>query len=240
MAQLRLALLNAAQSDDGIAGTSRNFRRELSADLTEYVVCRDQLPPPDEIDLSTEYDGVVVSGSAASAYWDDPWIESACEWVRSADDQDLPILGVCFGHQLLAQAFGGTVEPMGEFEIGYRQITLTDGDCPVLDGIEERFTVFISHGDTVSELPEGATLTASNEYGVHGFQRNHAFGVQFHPEYDMETAERVTRGKEFLGEERIESVVSGITQENYEAAYEVKRLFDNFTDYVRSVRSIPI
>lgn len=239
MARLRLALLNAAQGDDGIAGTSRNFRRELDADLTEYVVSRDQLPPTDEIDLSTEFDGVVVTGSAASAYWDEPWIEAACEWVRAVDDQRLPILGVCFGHQLLAQALGGTVESMDEFEIGYREITREDDDCPLFDGIEERFTVFISHGDSVSELPEGATLTAKNEYGVHGFQRDHAFGVQFHPEYDMETAEQVTHGKEFLGEERIESVVSRITEENYEAACEVKRLFDNFTDYVRSVRSIP-
>jgi GMP synthase (glutamine-hydrolysing) len=230
MTRLRLALLNSAEGDEGITATNRNFRRELDADLAEFVVSQGQLP------LDFEYDGVVVTGSAASAYWNEEWILAACEWVREAHEQGLPILGVCFGHQLLAAALGGTVEDMDGYEIGYRDVE--HGDSPLFEGIDEQFTVFTTHGDAVTELPDGADLLAENDYGIHSFQVGHAFGVQFHPEYDMPTATRVTQSKDFLGEERIENVLSGITDENYAAACESKQLFQNFTDYVREVRQI--
>jgi GMP synthase (glutamine-hydrolysing) len=230
MTRLRLALLNSAEGDEGITATNRNFRRELDADLAEFVVSQGQFPP------DFEYDGVVVTGSAASAYWDDEWIREAGEWVREAHDRGLPILGVCFGHQLLAAALGGTVEDMDGYEIGYRDVE--HDDSPLFEGIGEQFTVFTTHGDAVTELPEEADLIAENDYGIHGFRVGHAFGVQFHPEYDIPTATRVTQNKEFLGEERIERVLSGITDENYATACEAKQLFQNFTDYVREVRQV--
>ncbi|WP_248908844.1 type 1 glutamine amidotransferase [Halocatena marina] len=229
MTRLRLALLNASQSEEGIHTTNRNFRRELDADLAEFVLSRDQLPP------DFDFDGVVVTGSAASAYWDEPWIRAATEWVREADDRGLPILGVCFGHQLLAAALGGSVEAMDGYEIGYREIERSDS--PLFEGIDDRFTAFTTHGDAVTELPEDATIIAENDYGIHGFRAGHAFGVQFHPEYDMATATAVTQRKDFLEDERIESVLEGITDENYAAACKSKQLFQNFTDYTRAVRA---
>jgi GMP synthase (glutamine-hydrolysing) len=61
--------------------------------------------------------------------------------------------------------------------------------------------------------------------------------VQFHPEYDQSSAETVTRGKD-LPDERIQAVLDGIDDENYAAACRTKRLFDNFTDYVRERRAV--
>jgi GMP synthase (glutamine-hydrolysing) len=236
MRQLRLALLNAAYADES---TRRNFRRELDADLVEFDATSGDLPPAwsDGADGRAEatrprFDGVVVTGSAASAYWDEGWIHDAREWVRGAHERDLPVLGVCFGHQLLATALGGTVEELPEYEIGYRSVRRT-GDSPLLAGLDEEFTVFTTHGDGVVSLPDGAEVFAENDYGLHGFRVGNAFGVQFHPEYDVETAESVTRTKEFLGEERVAEVVAGITDENYAEACEAKRLFENFTDYAR-------
>lgn len=228
MTQLRLALLNASTADAAIPSTNRNFRRELDADLAEFRVPSGQLP------ASFDFDGVVVTGSAASAYWDEQWIHDARTWIQEAHERGLPILGVCFGHQLLASALGGTVAEMDEFEIGYREVS--HGNSPLFSGIEDRFTVFTTHGDRVVELPEGGERIAENEYGIHGFRVGHAFGVQFHPEYDMETAAAVTRRKEFLGEERIESVLAGITDEQYAKACEAKQLFDNFTEYTAEHR----
>ncbi|WP_330630590.1 type 1 glutamine amidotransferase [Halocatena halophila] len=224
MAQLRLALLNASITAAAIESTARNFRRELDATLTEFVVSDGQLPE------TFDFDGVVISGSAASAYWDEPWIEQTREWIKTAHDRGLPILGVCFGHQLLASALGGTVESMDEFEIGYHEVKHTDSE--LFEGIDERFTVFVTHGDRVSELPPGATLIAENEYGVHGFRLGDAFGVQFHPEYDTESATAVTKRKEFLGEETIQAVLDDITPENYDRACETKQLFETFTTLV--------
>ncbi|UPM42002.1 type 1 glutamine amidotransferase [Halocatena salina] len=231
MVQLRFALLNASTTEAAIPSTNRNFRRELDADLTEFLVSRGQLPD------SFEFDGVIVTGSAASAYWEEDWIEDTREWIQGAHERGLPILGVCFGHQLLASALGGTVAEMDEFEIGYREVS--HEDSPLFSGIDDRFTVFITHGDRVIELPDGGERIAENEYGVHGFRVGHAFGVQFHPEYDMETAAAVTRRKEFLGEDRIESVLAGITDEQYAEACQAKQLFDNFTEYAAQIHRTP-
>ncbi|ADQ65676.1 GMP synthase [Halogeometricum borinquense DSM 11551] len=223
---LRFALLDASHGD---SNTRRNFRRELDADLAEFDATEGELPS------HFDFDGVVVTGSRASVYWDEKWIPPLAEYVADAAEHDMPILGVCYGHQLLATALGGHVQDMGEYEIGYREVSQTAED-ELFEGIDETFTVFTTHSDAVAELPEGAELIAENEYGVHAFRKGHAWGVQFHPEYDPDTAAEVTKGKD-LPDERIQSVLDGITAENYDAACEAKRLFDNFTAYARRIRS---
>ncbi|KAB1186954.1 MULTISPECIES: type 1 glutamine amidotransferase [Haloferax] len=230
MTRPRFAFLDASHGDEN---TRRNFRRELDADLVEFDVTDGHLP--DHFD----YDGVVITGSSSSVYWDEAWIQNLVSYVSEADERDIPLLGVCFGHQVVAEALGGTVEDMGDFELGYSHIdrTTDDGADDLLAGLDEQFTVFTSHGDVVADLPPGAELLAENEFGVHAFRRTHAFGVQFHPEYDTKTAEKIARSKDFLPDEQIQGVLDGITPENYDAACKAKRLFDNFVAYVTRVRA---
>jgi len=233
MRRPRLALVDASH---GNPNTPRNFRRELDADLVEFDATARDLPE------GFAFDGVVVTGSRSSVYEDAEWIDATREWVRAAvEEHELPALGVCWGHQLLADALGGTVVDMGEYEIGYREIERVEastGDAededPVLSGLPASFTAFTTHSDVVVELPPGATETARNEYGNHGFRLGDAFGVQFHPEYDRRTAKSVTAGKETLSDDRKRAVIEGITDENYAAACETKALFENFTSYVRA------
>jgi GMP synthase (glutamine-hydrolysing) len=222
---LRFALLDASHGSDH---TRRNFRRELDADLAEFDVTENERP------AGFDFDGVVVTGSRSSVYWDRDWIHPLLDYVAEADERGLPILGVCYGHQVLAAALGGRVEDMGEYEIGYREIRKANDD-ELLDGLDETFTAFTTHSDAVTELPPGAELLAENDYGVHAFRRGDAWGVQFHPEYDRETAVAITNEKD-LSPERRRSVLDGIDEENYAAACRTKRLFDNFTDAVRRVR----
>ncbi|MBX0321702.1 type 1 glutamine amidotransferase [Halomicroarcula sp. F13] len=226
MTRPRLALLNAAHAAED---TRRNFRREIDADLVEYHCPSGELPE----DLT--FDGCVVTGSRASVYWDEPWIGRLKEWVGDAVAAGMPFLGVCYGHQLLANVLGGRVEPMDEYEIGYRTVE-QDGENRLLDGLDDDFTVFTTHSDRVSEAPPGATVFARNDYGIHGFRKGRVFAVQFHPEYDMSTARTVTEGKDELSDERIATVLDGVTEENYRAACEAKRLFENFLQFVEEVR----
>ncbi|MFC7082137.1 type 1 glutamine amidotransferase [Halorussus caseinilyticus] len=227
MSRLRIAFVNAAH--DG-TDTRRNFRRELDADLVEFDATGGELPE------TFDFDGVVVSGSRSSVYWDEEWIEPTKAWVGNAIDAGLPCLGVCWGHQLLADVLGGEVDDMGEYEIGYREVEHT-GDSRLFDGIDRRFTVFTTHSDAVVELPPGAEELATNDYSNHGFRKGRVFGVQFHPEYDTETAASVTKGKD-LPDERIESVLAGINDENYHAACEAKLVFENFCEFAREVREV--
>lgn len=222
MKRPRIALLNAAHNP---AKTSRNFRRELDADIDEFHC------PSGELPESFDYDGFVVTGSRASVYWDKAWIGQLKSWVGDAVEVGLPGLGICYGHQLLADVMGGSVEDMGEYEIGYRTVE-QDGENRLLDDVDTEMTVFTTHSDRVVEPPPGATVFARNDYGIHGFRKGNVFTAQFHPEYDMGTAERVTKGKDDrLSEERIEAVLDGIHPENYRAACEAKQLFDNFVAY---------
>jgi GMP synthase (glutamine-hydrolysing) len=224
MSRPRIALLNGAHEPET---TRRNFRRELAADLVEYHL------PGGDVPTTFDLDAVVVTGSRASVYWDEDWIAPTKQYVAEAVDRGLPFLGVCYGHQLLADVLGGTVEPMDEYEIGYRTVERA-ADSTLLEGIDEEFTVFTTHSDAVTRLPPGADEIAANEYGNHGFRKDQVFTVQFHPEYDVETARAVTEGKEDqLSEDRIESVLAGITPEAGDAACEAKQLFENFMGYVR-------
>jgi GMP synthase (glutamine-hydrolysing) len=225
--ELRIALLNAAHE---AAATRRNFHRELNVELVEFHC------PSGELPENFRFDGFVITGSRASVYWDREWIGRLKTWVGEAVRAGVPALGICYGHQLLADVMGGRVDGMGEYEIGYRTVE-HDGKSPLLDGINETMTVFTTHSDHVVEKPPGSRVFAKNEYGIHGFRKDRVFAVQFHPEYDMEMARSVTKGKAgALSEARIERVLDGIHAENYRAACDAKRLFDNFLEYALAVR----
>ncbi|GAB6879329.1 type 1 glutamine amidotransferase [Halorubrum gandharaense] len=227
MTRLRFALLNAAH--DG-ANTRRNFRRELDADLAEFDATEGHLPD------HTDFDGVVITGSRSSVYWDEAWIPPLVDYVAEAADAGLPVLGVCYGHQVLAEALGGRVSGMDDFEIGYNTVT-HHGDELFTD-VDSEFTVFTTHGDAVVDLPPGAELLAENEHGVHAFRDGHCWGVQFHPEYDLDTAREVTDGKrERLGDARVDDVLADISPEQFEAACEAKAIFDNFAAYARDLQA---
>ncbi len=202
-----------------------NLRRELDANVTVYKVSEGEFPPSVSA-AEWEFDGVVISGSQTSVYDDHDWIHEATEWIRRVHRADVPVLGVCWGHQFLAQALGGRVVDMGEYELGYERIARL-GDDPLFEGLPEEFTSFETHSDRVAELPPGAATLARNDYGVQAFRVGSTYGVQFHPEYDRETAVWVTEGKD-LPDQRIRSVLDGITDESVEAARASKRIFDNF------------
>ena len=202
-----------------------NLRRELNANVTVYKLSEGEFPPSVSA-AEWGFDGVIISGSQTSVYEDRDWIHEATEWIRRVHRADIPILGVCWGHQFLAQALGGRVVDMGEYELGYERIARL-GDDPLFEGLPEEFTSFETHSDRVAEVPPGAATLARNDYGVQAFRVGSTYGVQFHPEYDRETAVWVTEGKD-LPDERIRSVLDGITDESVEAARASKRIFDNF------------
>jgi GMP synthase (glutamine-hydrolysing) len=222
----RIALLDASH---GNPDTPRNFRRELDGDVRRFSVVDRELPNRGNIDA------FVISGSRASVYWNEPWIDETRQWVQAAIDDGLPALGICWGHQLLADALGGTVEAMGEHELGYRTVRHTGAD--IFDGVPSEFTVFTTHSDAVTELPDGAELIAENDHGIHGFKHGRVHGIQAHPEYDPQTAESVVRAKDHLSDERIESVCSGITEEAHAASMDAKAIFGNFCRTVSATRT---
>jgi len=218
----RIAVIDASLGD---TPAERNFRREIDAEAVVFKLSEGELPPTPAAP-SWAYDGVVISGSQTSVYEDREWIHEATEWFRRVHDAGVPALGVCWGHQFIAQALGGRVVDMREYELGYRTVARI-GEDPLFEGVPPEITTFETPSDRVAELPSDAVTLARNDFGVQAFRVEDSYGIQFHPEYDRDTAEWVTEGKA-LPADRFDRVFDGITERAVADAREGKRVFDNF------------
>ena len=142
--------------------------------------------------------GVILSGSPLSVYASD-----AARPDLSAFLGRLPVLGICYGAQLLSYTQGGSVEPVGSREYGRASLSEIDPACPLFSGIKAPSQVWMSHGDTITALPEGYRITASTDdvrFAAFEACDSPVWGVQFHPEV-MHTTE---------GSRLLESFVVGI------------------------------
>ena len=220
----------------GETPAERNLTRDIDAETSVYKVSDGDVPPlPSQ--RGWGYDGVVISGSQTSVYEDRDWIHRLTAWVRAVHRADVPVLGICWGHQFLVQSLGGRVVDMGEHELGYRTVERR-GDDPLFADVPPSFTAFQTHSDRVAELPPGAVELARNDYGIQAFRLGARYGVQFHPEYDRETAEWVI-GNKGLSADRLSSVQATITDETVAAARDGTRVFDNFLDVVATHQRRP-
>ncbi len=135
--------------------------------------------------------GIIITGSHDMLTEKHPWSEKAASWIKEAVEAMIPVLGVCYGHQLLAYAMGGVVgdNPRGK-EFGTVSIRLTGQGQrdPLFEGLPGTFAAQACHSQSVLQLPAGATLLASSDMDPH-----HAFaigkrawGIQFHPEFNAQ------------------------------------------------------
>ena len=137
------------------------------------------------------YDAVIMTGSPASVVKPAEWMLRAAELLKKAGDAGLPVLGVCFGHQLLGFAYGSRVilNPNGR-EIGSVQVELTPQGRidPLFRGLPRIFWIQTTHEDIVEALPIGACVLAFNQQTrIQALALGHNVrGVQFHPEMDAE------------------------------------------------------
>lgn len=145
-----------------------------------------------------DYDVVISLGgpmSVADRKW--AWfLEEELKFLRQAAEQ-VPVLGICLGAQLLAAALGGRVmrAPSKETGIGEVFLTAAGRADPLWAGFPERFPVLQWHEDTF-ELPPGAELSATNSICPHqAFRRGRAYGVQFHLEADAAMVSEWSRGE---------------------------------------------
>lgn len=164
------------------------FKSALGAHFPVTVLdCTLNIMPADD----ESFTAVIVTGSAAMVSHREPWSENTGAWLKAAVEAGVPTLAVCYGHQLLARAMGGTVgpNPNGR-QIGTRLVRLTSGarEDLLFSGLPKQFCVQASHVESVLELPEGAVRLAYNEFDPNYAYRiaKKAWGIQFHPEFSAQ------------------------------------------------------
>jgi GMP synthase (glutamine-hydrolysing) len=181
--------------------------------IVSQVYADEPLPRTQEIA------GAVITGSSAMVTEREPWSERTAHWLRDAVQAGTPVLAICYGHQLLAHAYGGTVEynPQGR-QIGTIDVELTqeaEHDA-LFSGFEPVLHVPVSHLQSVTKLPPGALRLASSARDPnHAFSLGErAWGVQFHPEFDADIvrgyidARREQIGAEGLDADRLSATAT--------------------------------
>lgn len=164
------------------------FRRLLGPDYeyAYYDVRNGQLP-----ERTGPHDVYLITGSSSGVYDGDPWIDALKSFVQDISGRT-PLIGICFGHQVMAEAYGGRVtkSPKGwgaglhSYEITRRADWMKTDDEPSL-------SIPVSHQDQIVELPQGATILASSSftpYAVVEYPQRRAISFQGHPEFSPEYA----------------------------------------------------
>jgi GMP synthase (glutamine-hydrolysing) len=144
---------------------------------------------------------VVVTGSAASVLDGRSWTGELEALVDDAVSRGLPVLGLCFGHQVLARVLWGSdaVRKSPRPELGWEEVERT-ADDPLFAGVPERFRCFVSHGDEVDPErlgPDARVLASTRDCTVHAFRAGDRplWGVQFHAEMGLVESEELVRAR---------------------------------------------
>src|SRR3954453_3386906 len=176
------ALAIVHQPDAG-PGVFAEEMRARGVELDEWALSERGTGPPREI---ADYDAVLTFGGAMHSDQEDrhPWLRFEKDFLAAMLDDGMPVLAVCLGSQLLADAAGGSARRASEPEIGWREVELTEEGAadPVIGPLAPRFTGFQWHSYEALP-PEGAAILARSPVCAQAYRVGDvAWGIQFHAE----------------------------------------------------------
>lgn len=174
-----------------------------------YNVTKNNFP----VDID-ECDGYITTGSCASANDDDTWIAKLEEFIRSCYRQEKKLVGVCFGHQLLAKALGGKVERSDSgWGIGLIENRVLQHK-PWMEPSLSQFNMIICHEDQVIQIPENTELLVSNDHCTNFiFQCGEKLlGIQGHPEFSKDFCSALMKERaDIIPKDRLEAGYSSLS-----------------------------
>ena len=160
-------------------------------------------------------DAYVITGSRLSVYDDYPWIAGLARFVGEALEAGSKVVGICFGHQLIAHFFGGETKPAPGWAVGVHE-TRVVSEAPWLDPKLDRFGLLSSHKDQVTRMPGSAELFATNEFcPIAGFTWGESvMTLQGHPEFRKPySMDLMNMRRELLGEDTYQAGVASLHED---------------------------
>jgi GMP synthase-like glutamine amidotransferase len=176
--------------------------------VCEYKVARGDWPA-----RTDECDVWVITGSSKSVYEQEPWIEELSEWVRRLHKDRRKLIGICFGHQMIAHALGGRTEKSKKgWGVGVQAYAVTRF-APWMQPEKKEVKLLFSHQDQVVKLPPEAKLLAESEFCPNQMFQigDHILTMQGHPEFTREFAkDRLDQRIELIGKEAYAKAVASL------------------------------
>lgn len=213
-----IGILNAYHFDF----TPGNYQERYNLNLREFLTRTFQGEPLREYKIAKgewplafdECKVWVITGSSKGAYDELPWILQLKKWIQEAHAKKHKILGICFGHQIIAQALGGEVSKSSKgWGVGVKTFEIISAK-QWMKPAQSKLSLLFSHQDQVISLPDGAELLAQNEFCPHQMFQigEHILTLQGHPEFTVEFAkERMDTRQALIGEATYAKAVSSLT-----------------------------
>jgi GMP synthase-like glutamine amidotransferase len=214
---MKLALLgcdDVPQRFTHIAGGYRDMFEQLlrphvpDLSVTWIDLFNGEAPP-----TPSAFDAYVCTGSRCSVYEDRPWINDLKAFVREAHNVEVPFVGICFGHQMLAEALGGEVE-RAEYGwgIGVHAMRIVKPEKWMIPALGDCRLQYM-HADQVAHMPEGSTLLASAAHCPVAMFKvgERMLGIEGHPEFPAAYEEALLRNrKERIGADRVDEALATV------------------------------
>ncbi|WP_049620713.1 glutamine amidotransferase [Frateuria defendens] len=195
-------IISTGRAPDNIRARHGDFPHwfRLGAQLLPRRIAVVDVANGETLPAPREVAGALITGSAAMVTERAAWSEHTAGWIRQAMDAELPMFGVCYGHQLMAYALGGRVDYLpGGREIGTLPMELLESarHDPLAAALPAVFRAHTTHEQSVLEPPTGAMVLARSERDPHHLLRygKNALSAQFHPEFNAEVMRAYIRRK---------------------------------------------
>jgi len=163
-----------------------------------------------------ECDGYITTGSASSVYDDEAWIHRLREFVKELYDDDKKFVGICFGHQMIAEALSGKcLESEQGWGVGVKQVKIISRKAWMDPPLDE-YRLIVSHLDQVCRLPEGSEVLGTNEYCPNAMFMvgEHFLGIQGHPEFTAPYADALILSRiEKIGRSTVDEARESLKEE---------------------------